>query len=213
MRIALRIARSSRLRILALLCLCALQPLSSVGGAAMQQPSPSFHLQEATVDSIHGAMRAGQITCRQLVQLYLDRVDAYDQRGPTLNTIQTLNAAALDEADRLDAQFRASGPTGPLHCIPVLLKDQVGTTDMPTTFGSALFKDFVPSENATVVDRLKAAGALILAKNTMSEYALPGYHGAAFGFCRNAYDPTRSPGGSSCGTGVSVAANFGAIGI
>jgi Asp-tRNA(Asn)/Glu-tRNA(Gln) amidotransferase A subunit family amidase len=178
----------------------------------MQQQAP-FHLQEATIDSIHGAMRAGQITCRQLVQAYLNRIEAYDQQGPALNSIETVNPNALVEADRFDAQFRAGGPSGPLHCIPVLVKDQVETNDMPTTYGSAVFKDFIPNRNATIIEKLKAAGALILAKNTMSEYALPGYHGAAFGFCRNAYDPTRSPGGSSCGTGVSVAANFGAVGV
>ena len=172
-----------------------------------------FHLLEATIDSVHAAMGAGQLTCRQLVQLYIDRINAYDQRGPALNSIQTLNPAALEEADRRDAALRASGRTGPLHGIPVVVKDQVETTDMPTTYGSALFKDFVPERNATVVEKLKAAGAIILAKNTMSEYAQPGYHGSAFGFSRNPYDPRRTPGGSSCGTAVAVGANLGAVGV
>lgn len=173
----------------------------------------AFHLIEATIDSIHRAMAAGQITCRQLAELYLARVDAYDHRGPNLTSFQTVNPAAYVIAARLDAAFRATGPVGPLHGIPVLVKDQLETRDMPTTYGSALFKDFVPNRNAAVVDRLLAAGALILAKNTMSEYATPGYHGSAFGFSRNPYDPTRSPGGSSCGTGVSVAANLGVVGV
>jgi amidase len=172
-----------------------------------------FRLIEATIDSIHEAMRAGQLSCRQLVQLYLNRIEAYDQQGPALNSVETVNPAALDEADRLDALFRTGQTAGPLHCIPVLVKDQVDTDDMPTTFGSAIFKDFIPTRNGTVIEKLKAAGAIVIAKNTMSEFALSGYHGAAFGFCRNAYVPARSPGGSSCGTGVSVAANFGAIGV
>ncbi len=180
---------------------------------ATAQESSRFRLLEATIDSIHGAMRAGQLSSRQLVQLYLARINAYDHQAPALNSIQTINPAALEEADRLDAQLSASGPAGPLHGIPVMVKDQVETSDMPTSYGSALFKDFVPHRNATVVAKLKAAGAIILAKNTMSEYAVPGYHGSAFGFTRNPYDPARSPGGSSCGTGVAIAANFGVVGV
>jgi Asp-tRNA(Asn)/Glu-tRNA(Gln) amidotransferase A subunit family amidase len=173
----------------------------------------AFHLLDATIDRIQAAMRAGQLSCRELVQLSLDRIAAYDQQGPTLNAVQTVNPAALAEADRLDTQFRASGPIGPLHGIPVMVKDQLETTDMPTTYGSAIFKDFVPARNAAVIDRLRAAGAVILAKNTMSEFANPGYHGSAFGVCRNPYDLGRAPGGSSCGTGVAVAAGYGVVGV
>ncbi len=86
----------------------------------------------------------------------------------------------VQEADRLDAAFTSSGPVGPLHCIPVLVKDQVETSDMPTTYGSAVFKDFVPQRDATIVTRLKKAGAVIVAKTTMGEYA-SGYLGSAFG--------------------------------
>src|SRR3954463_5305864 len=93
---------------LVLLCLCIVFPANPAGGATMEQAA-TFRLQEATIDSIHRALRAGQISCRQLVQLYLNRIEAYDQQGPTLNTIQTLNPAALEEADRFDAQFRGSG--------------------------------------------------------------------------------------------------------
>jgi amidase len=202
----------ARLGVPLLLGLCTLLPAAPAGGSAAQQ-RPPFHLVEATIDSIHGAMQSGQLTCRQLVQLYLNRIAAYDQQSPTLNSIQTVNSAALEEADRLDGERRGARQSGPLHCIPVLVKDQVETSDLRTTYGSGIFADFVPTRDATIIQKLKAAGAIILAKNTMSEYALPGYHGAAFGFCRNAYDPARSPGGSSCGTGVSVAANFGAVGV
>src|SRR5580704_17532199 len=112
----------------------------------------------------------------------------------------------------IDAVFQASGPVGPLHCIPVLVKDEVETSFMPTTYGSAIFKHFTPPQNATIVDRLQAAGAIILAKANMGEYAV-GYAGTAFGDCHNAYDPTRDPGGSSCGPAVGVTADFATIGI
>jgi Asp-tRNA(Asn)/Glu-tRNA(Gln) amidotransferase A subunit family amidase len=175
--------------------------------------SGPFHLLDATIEGIHAAMRAGQLTSRELVQLSLDRIAAYDQRGPTLNAVQTVNPAALQEAERLDARLRDSGLGGPLHGIPVVVKDQVETSDMATTFGSAIFKEFVPARNATVVERLRAAGAVIVAKNTMSEFAQPGYHGSAFGVCRNPYDLARAPGGSSCGTAVAVAAGYGVVGV
>lgn len=171
-----------------------------------------FRLIEATIDGIHAAMRAGQISCRELVQQYLNRIEAYDRQGPALHAIQTVNPDALAEANRLDAQLAASGPVGPLHGIPVLVKDQVETRGLLTTYGSALFRDFVPTRNATIVERLKAAGAIVLAKTTMGEFAA-GYVGSAHGFCRNAYDPTRNPSGSSSGTGVGLAANFATVGI
>jgi Asp-tRNA(Asn)/Glu-tRNA(Gln) amidotransferase A subunit family amidase len=171
-----------------------------------------FHLLEASIDDIQGAMRTGQLSCRQLVQLYINRIEAYDQQGPALNGVQTVNPAVLDEADRLDAQLASAGPAGPLHCIPVLLKDEVETSDMPTTYGSALFRDFVPERDATIVQKLKSAGAIILAKTTMGEFAAF-FFGSGFGICHNPYDPTRDPGGSSCGTGIAVAANYGAVGI
>jgi Asp-tRNA(Asn)/Glu-tRNA(Gln) amidotransferase A subunit family amidase len=102
--------------------------------------------------------------------------------------------------------------SGRLHCVPVIVKDNVTTNFMPTTYGSALFKTFVPQKNATVIDRLQAAGAIILAKTNMGEFS-QGYSGSAFGDCHNAYDPRRSPSGSSCGVGVGIAANFAAVGI
>jgi amidase len=173
----------------------------------------TFHLVEATIDAIHGAMRAGQVSCRELVQRSIDRIQAYNKQGPLLNSVQTINPAALKEADRLDAALRDGGLTGPLHGIPVMLKDQFETSDLPTTYGSALFKGFVPGRDATIVAKLRAAGVIILAKNTMSEFAQPGFSGSAYGVCRNPYDPTRVPGGSSCGTAVAVAASFGVVGV
>src|SRR5688500_14632259 len=101
-----------------------------------------FKLSEATIESIHAAFGSGEFSCRQLVQWYIDRIEAYDRRGPGLNAVQTLNPDALKDAERLDARFKSTGLVGPLHGIPVVVKDQVETRSMPTTFGSALFKGF-----------------------------------------------------------------------
>ncbi len=152
------------------------------------------------------------MTCRELTALYLKRIQAYNKSGPKLNAVETINPRALAEADRMDAAFKSSGLIGRLHCIPVLVKDQVETSDMPTTYGSLLFKDFIPQRDATIVTRLKKAGALILAKATMGEFA-SGYLGSGFGVVRNAYDPTRYASGSSGGTGSGIAANFAVVGI
>jgi Asp-tRNA(Asn)/Glu-tRNA(Gln) amidotransferase A subunit family amidase/ABC-type molybdate transport system substrate-binding protein len=173
---------------------------------------PEFHLLEATIDDIHAALRSGRTTCRGLVELYLKRIAAFDKSGPGLNAVQAINPRALREAERLDAAFKASGAVDGLHCIPVLVKDQLETTDMPTTYGSAVFKDFVPQRDATVVAKLRKAGAIILAKATMGEFA-SGILGSASGPIRNAYDPRRHASGSSGGTGSGVAANFATVGI
>jgi Asp-tRNA(Asn)/Glu-tRNA(Gln) amidotransferase A subunit family amidase len=178
---------------------------------ALAQPAP-FQLVEATIDEIRSALTTRRITCRALVEQYLRRIDAYDKSGPALNAVQTVNASALRDAERLDAQFASSGPVGSLHCVPMLVKDQVETRGMPTTYGSAIFLDFVPARDATVVDRLRRAGAIIVGKSTMGEFA-SGYVGSAFGVVRNAYDPTRIASGSSGGTGAGIAANFAAVGI
>ncbi len=172
----------------------------------------SFRLVEATIDDVQASLTSGEITCRELVELYLDRIEAYDKQELELNAIQHVNSQALEEADELDAALEASGLVGPLHCIPILLKDQVETSDMPTTYGSAIFAGFVSGRDATIVTRMKQAGAIILAKTNMGEFASR-YVGSAFGAIRNAYDPTRNPSGSSGGTGAGIAANFGLVGI
>ena len=172
----------------------------------------SFQLIEATITDVHAALRSGETTCRALVQSYLDRIEAYDQQGPMLNAIAHINVQALEEADLLDATFNMTGLVGPLHCIPVLLKDQVETREMPTTYGSAVFAGFVTGRDATIVTRIKEAGAIILAKTNMGEFASR-YVGSGYGITRNAYDPTRNPSGSSGGTGAGIAANFAMVGI
>ena len=182
------------------------------GGLVQLSPPARFHLVEATIDDVQSALASKQITCRTLIDQYIKRIEAYDKAGPTLNAVQTLNRRALQDADRLDAAFAASGPVGPLHCVPMLVKDQVETSDLPTTYGSAVFKEFVPQRDATIVTRLKKAGAVMVAKGTMGEFA-SGYVGSAFGVVRNAYDPERSASGSSGGTGSGIAANFATVGI
>jgi Asp-tRNA(Asn)/Glu-tRNA(Gln) amidotransferase A subunit family amidase len=171
-----------------------------------------FDVTEASIASVHAEMAAGRLTCRALVQAYLDRIAAYDKRGPALNAIQTLHPRALEIADSLDVVQRSAATRGSLHCVPVLLKDQIETKDIRTTYGSALFKDFVPQRDATAVTRLQAAGAIILAKATMGEFAQR-YVGSGSGIIRNAYDPRRNPSGSSGGSATGVAANFGLVGI
>jgi amidase len=191
--------------------------LFSNGSGAAQAPrsgaAPAgFHLLEATIEDIHAAFESKRITCRELVNLYIRRIEAYDKEGPHLNAVQTVNSRALEEAERLDAAYASSGRVGSLHCVPVLLKDQVETSDMPTTYGSVIFKDFVPRREATITTKMKKAGAIILGKTTMGEFAA-GYLGSAFGIVRNPFDPARSPSGSSSGTGSGIAANFAAVGI
>jgi amidase len=183
-------------------------------GLALPLPlaAQKFEVMEATIAGVHAGFASGRITCRALVQAYLDRIAAYDKTGPALNAIQFVNPRALEQADSLDRVWRSKTPRGSLHCVPVLLKDQVETSTMPTTYGSALFKDFVPKRDATIVRRLQGAGAIILAKTTMGEFASR-FVGSAFGIVRNAYDPTRNPSGSSGGSASGVAANFGLVGI
>lgn len=175
-------------------------------------PAQGFDVMEATIPSLHAALRVGRTSCRAVVQAYLDRIAAYDRQGPALNAIQNVNPRALALADSLDASRRAREPMGPLHCVPVVVKDQIETSSMPTTYGSKLFADFTPERDATTVLRLEAAGAIVIAKATMGEFAQR-YVSSAAGIIRNAYDPTRNPSGSSGGTASAVAANFGLVGI
>ena len=177
--------------------------------------SRPFRLEEATIDDIHSAFRSGEITCRRLVELYLARIEAYDKSGPELNTILSLNPKALEEAEDLDRSLERNGEfVGPLHGIPVLIKDQAETAGIRTTFGSVAFEDYVPEEDATAVRRLKEAGVVILAKTNLPDFATSWFaYSSAGGETKNPYDLDRDPGGSSSGTGAAIAANLGAVGI
>ena len=145
--------------------------------------------------------------------MYLDRIDAFDKKGPNINALITVNADALKEADRLDAAYRSSGAVGPLHGIPVIVKDQADVTGMPTTLGSLLFKDYFPDRDSFVAEKLRKAGAVILGKATLGELGGGDTHGSLFGSTRNPYDIERTVGGSSGGSAASVAANFSTVAV
>jgi amidase len=178
---------------------------------AQQDP---FRLREATIAGIHAAFAAGQLTCSQLTKLYLDRIAAYDQEGPALHAIITINPNAMEVAADMDRSYRASpASAGPLHCIPVILKDNFNTFDMPTTGGNVSMKTSVPPADAFTVARIRKAGALILAKANLQEFARGGMSISSLGGqVRNPYDLSRTPGGSSGGPGAAIAANFAVLG-
>jgi len=198
---------------------CVVMLLGALGGAATpghaqgRENSAPFRIVETTIDDIHGAFKSGKITARQLVQAYLDRITAYDKQGPNINSIITLNDHALEDADRLDAAFGSSGLVGPLHGIPILVKDEIDTAGMPTTLGTRVFKDYRPPQDAFPIDKLRKAGAIILGKTTLSEYAAGDTYGSMFGITRNPYDLDRTVGGSSGGSGAALAANFSTVAI
>ncbi len=173
----------------------------------------AFNILEASIEAIHAAYKSGELTCRRLVQMYLDRIEAYDKQGPALNAIITLNSKALEEADRLDAALKESGFVGLLHGIPVVVKDQADVAGMPTTLGSLLFKDYYPDRDCFVVEKLKKAGAIILGKTTLGELGGGDTHGSLFGSTRNPFDPQRTVGGSSGGSAACVSANFSTVAI
>src|ERR1041384_576053 len=179
----------------------------------MAQRTEPFEIIDATVDGIHGAFKSGQLTCRQLVQMYIDRIERFDKSGPAINSGITVSPTALAEADRPDEDRKASRPMGPLHGIPVILKDQIDAVGMPTTLGSVLFKNFYPDKDAFVVEKLKKAGAIILGKATLGELGGGDTHGSLFGSTRNPYDPERTVGGSSGGSAASVSANFATVAV
>ncbi len=178
--------------------------------------APPFQVEEATIADIHRAMEEGRLTAEELVRSYLDRIEAYDRRGPHLNSIITVSEFALGRARELDAAFAESGFTGPLHGIPVIVKDNYDTHDLPTTNGTLAFRGAIPPDDAFQVRRLREAGAIILAKSNLAEFASSGAFTLSSvlpGYSRNPYDPTRVTAGSSGGTGAAVAANFGAVGL
>jgi amidase len=118
---------------------------------------PSFNLMELTITSLEDALASHKVTCRQVVQFYLDRITAYDHDPSQINAIQTVNPEALSEADELDREAAAGKKPGGLHCVPVLIKDSIETAGLRTTYGSILFKDFTPKQDATIVVRIRQA--------------------------------------------------------
>jgi amidase len=193
--------------------IASLMALCAAPAYAQNGTTSSFQIVEATIDDIHMAIRSGRLTAHQLVQGYLDRINAYDKQGPTINSIISINPNALAEADKLDAAFRVSGLVGPLHGITILVKDEIDTAGMPTTLGTVVFKDYWPPKDAFAIDKLRAAGAIILGKTTLSEFAAGDTYGSIFGVTRNPYDLDRTVGGSSGGSGAALAANFSTVTI
>ena len=182
----------------------------AVAGSADAQ---SLSLAEATIADLGAAFDAGSLTSERLVTLYLARIEAYDDDGPGLNAFLTLNPHALETARALDRERRETGPRSLLHGIPVVLKDNVDTHDMPTTAGSLLLKGSIPPDDAFIVQKLREAGAIILGKANMSEFASGVTLNSIDGPMRNPHDLTRTPSGSSGGTGVAIAAWFAQLGI
>jgi amidase len=195
--------------------------LFAVAVASAQTPAPPrFDLEEATIAALQQRMQSGQDTARSLVEKYIARIEAIDRTGPKLRSVLELNPDALAIADRLDAERKSSGPRGPLHGVPILIKDNIATADrMLTTAGSLAFVGAKPSKDAFVVDRLREAGAVILGKTNLSEWAnfrstrsTSGWSGRG-GQTRNPYALDRNPSGSSAGSGVAIAANLSAAAV
>jgi amidase len=198
--------------------LIALAPLATLPAAP--QPPATFELEEATLAQLQEWMSSGRYSSRQLVEMYLRRVDEIDRKGPGLRSISETNPDALALADALDAERRTKGVRGPLHGIPIVIKDNIDTADrMTTTAGSLALKGSIAARDAFVVERLRAAGAVILAKTNLSEWAnfrsaksSSGWSGRG-GQVKNPYALDRNPCGSSSGTGAAIAANLAAAGV
>lgn len=210
------------LTIAALLAACrpASQPPKATDAAPPQAAAaPAFAFEEASVADLQRQLAAGSLTSRALVQAYLDRIAAIDAAGPTLRSVIERNPDALKEADALDAERKAGKSRGPLHGIPVLLKDNIDAVPMANSAGSLALADHRPKVDAFLVAKLRAAGAVILGKTNLSEWAnfrstrsTSGWSGRG-GQTRNPYALDRNPCGSSAGTGTAIAANLAAVGI
>ena len=188
----------------------------AIAATLMTTQTTGFEVQEATIADIHAALASRRITCAQLVQKYLDRIEAYDKTGPAINSVITVNAKALDEARAIDVEIAQAGITRPLQCIPVAVKDNFETIGLPTTAGSLSLAGWISNRDAFQVKKIREAGAIIIAKTNMAEFAwspvetvgsmLPGY-------TRNPYSLNRVTAGSSGGTAAAVAASFAAVGL
>jgi Asp-tRNA(Asn)/Glu-tRNA(Gln) amidotransferase A subunit family amidase len=181
--------------------------------AAQRSPFP---VDTASITTIHAAFKSKRLTCRALVQQYLARIDALDKRGPAINSIVITNPAALSVADSLDARYARSGPVGPLHCIPLIVKDNFETVGLQTTAGSLALEGWKPKQDATMVRLVKEAGAIVLAKSNLAEWAFTPYETVSSilpGYTRNPYALDRVTAGSSGGTAAAVAAGFATLGL
>jgi len=171
-----------------------------------------INVEELTIDDIHRAYERGDFSAEELTRAYLKRIEKYDSG---LNAVTVINPDALTAARALDEEYRRTSILKPLHGIPIIVKDNINTEGMLTTAGARALSDFVPAEDAFIIRKLKTAGAIILAKSNMAEWAFSPMHttSTTFGTTRNPYDTSRVPAGSSGGTAAAVAANFGAAGL
>jgi amidase len=191
---------------------CAAVLGTTIAGASAPASAAQVPFDQATIADLDAALAAGTLTSEKLVELCLARISAFDRQGPAIHAVISLNPKALEEARALDAERKAKGPRSPLHGIPVVLKDNYNTVEMPTTGGSVLLEGAVPPSDAYMVKRLRDAGAIILAKVNLGEFA-NGYYSSLGGQSLNPHDLTRSPGGSSGGTGVAIAAGYAPLGL
>ena len=183
-----------------------------LGSAAAPASAKQIPFDQATIAELNAAFKAGTLTGEKLMELCLARIKAYDRDGPKLHAIITLNPKAMEQARALDAERKAKGPRSPLHGIPVVLKDNYDTFDMQTTGGSVLLEGNIPPDDAYMVKKLRDAGAIILAKVNMGEFANGGQSSMG-GQSHNPHDLARGPAGSSGGTGVSIAAGYAPLGL
>ncbi len=171
----------------------------------------TLRLTETTLTEVNQALEKGAVTSEQLVKLYLKRIETYEDQGPKINAIISVNPNAVAEAIALDKERQESGPRGPLHGIPIIVKDNYNTKDIPTTAGSILLDNSLPPDDAFTIKKLRDAGAIIIAKANMSEFAESygwlGYSSLG-GLTLNPYKLTRDPSGSSGGSGAAIAASF-----
>ncbi len=172
-----------------------------------------IELDSATIADLNAAFKAGALTSEKLVQMCLARIQAYDRQGPRLRAVITVNPKAIETARALDSERKAKGPRSPLHGIPIVLKDNFDTADLPTTGGSLLLEGSVPPDDAFVVKKLRAAGAVIVAKTNLSEFASGAAHSSLGGQMVNPHDLMRTPSGSSGGTGAGIAAGYAVVGL
>ncbi|MFV2056872.1 MAG: amidase family protein [Thiohalomonadales bacterium] len=183
-------------------------------GSSSGKDSLSFSYIETTIDNLHAAIKNNQIDCVSITQGFIQRIKKYDQVS-SLNAIIYLNPNALSKARALDKQYQIDGTMQKLHCVPVILKDNFDTADMPTEAGSIALQGSYPPDDAFMVKRLRQAGAIIIAKSNMAEWAFSPYNtiSSTHGETKNAYNLNRVPAGSSGGTASAIAANFGIIGM
>ena len=200
------------LAVLSAISLAVVIPLGAQTQDAQVSGWLPFTLKDATVESINAAFDAGALTSEKLVALYLARIGAYENRGPTINAFINIHPDPLSVARALDRERQTLGARSPLHGIPVVLKDNFNTSDLPTTGASLALKDVFPAREAFVVERLRAAGAIILGKTNLTEMVSSVLDSSLGGRTSNPWDLTRTPGESSSGTGAALAADFALLG-